>query len=409
MAASEIQINALPQASVPLDLTDIFHLKQGIEDKRCTLEQLLAPHATLTNNPHKTTKAHVGLSNVLNEVQLVASKNLADVPDVDEARRNLKIQSAEEIQEIFNKHVLDYNNPHKTTPAKIGLGNIKNWPTSNQYNEDADKYATARAVNALYKAIQASFPVGSIHLSMNPANPSTYMICGGTWELVSKGRSLVGYENDDRKAGTTFGSKAVVLTENNLPSHSHTVNLSGGSHTHAATVTLTPFDYGTKGTTAFDYGTKGTNETGGHTHTFSGSSASDGQHDHMVGMRINASYYAGIFEYPVGNSSQSAKPQMQNGAGVGLGSYSALPKTNAAGGHTHTFSGTTSNAGNHSHSVAIGAHSHNVAIGAHNHAATAQITASEHTHSGTTGLTGAGQAVSIEQPSFVVYVWQRTA
>ncbi len=51
MAVGEIQISALPQAALPIDLSDIFHLKQGIEDKRCTLEQLLAPHSSLRNNP----------------------------------------------------------------------------------------------------------------------------------------------------------------------------------------------------------------------------------------------------------------------------------------------------------------------------------------------------------------------
>ena len=391
MAVSEIQINALPQASVPLDLADIFHLKQGIEDKRCTLEQLLAPHATLTNNPHKTTKAHVGLSNVLNEVQLVASKNLADVVDVDEARKNLKIQSADEIQEIFNKHVLDYNNPHKTTPAKIGLGNIKNWPTSDQYNEDADKYATARAVNALYKAIQASFPVGSIHLSMNPANPSTYMICGGTWELVSKGRSLVGYENDDRKAGTTFGSKTALLTESNLPSHSHGVTLSGGSHTHGATVTLTAFDYGTKATTAFDYSTKETSAAGNHLHTASGSTSSSGGHQHN-------------FTASNGTNDHRTPTLIYTSGGD-----RPFPSGSQAGEHTHSISVQTNTTGNHTHTVAIGAHSHNVAIGSHNHSATAKIAASEHSHTGKTDMTGGSQPFNLEQPSFVVYVWQRTA
>ncbi|EBU9407124.1 phage tail protein, partial [Salmonella enterica subsp. enterica serovar Typhimurium] len=52
MAVGEIQISALPQAALPIDLSDILHLKQGIEDKRCTLEQLLAPHSSLRNNPH---------------------------------------------------------------------------------------------------------------------------------------------------------------------------------------------------------------------------------------------------------------------------------------------------------------------------------------------------------------------
>lgn len=186
MAVGEIQISALPQAALPIDLSDIFHLKQGIEDKRCTLEQLLAPHSSLRNNPHGVTKTQIGLDNVINALQLVAANNLSDVTNVAQARANLQIMSSEEVNNLVQQHIQDKSNPHNTTKAQVGLSNVQNWTTSNLYNEDADKYATARAVNNLYKAVQASYPVGTIHLSMNSANPSTYLICGGTWELVSR-------------------------------------------------------------------------------------------------------------------------------------------------------------------------------------------------------------------------------
>lgn len=87
MAVGEIQISALPQAALPIDLSDIFHLKQGIEDKRCTLEQLLAPHSSLRNNPHGVTKTQIGLDNVINALQLVAANNLSDIVNVVEARK----------------------------------------------------------------------------------------------------------------------------------------------------------------------------------------------------------------------------------------------------------------------------------------------------------------------------------
>ncbi|UUG68233.1 tail fiber protein [Salmonella phage vB_SalM_SPJ41] len=360
MAVGEIQISALPQAALPIDLSDIFHLKQGIEDKRCTLEQLLAPHSSLRNNPHGVTKTQIGLDNVINALQLVAANNLSDVTNVTEARANLQIMSSEEVNSLVQQHINDKSNPHNTTKAQVGLSNVQNWTTSNLYNEDADKYATARAVNNLYKAVQASYPVGTLHLSMNSANPATYLICGGTWELVSKGRALVGYSDNSRPVGSNFGSSGVSLSSNNLPSHSHSIYLTGGGHTHGATITIDSFDYGTKGTSSFDYGTKNTNTTGAHTHQFGG--------------YINSFY---------GDSSHTS---FQPGGGAW-----------------------TQAAGDHSHSVGIGAHSHTVGIGAHTHKGTVTLQSSEHTHSGTTGATGAGQAFSIEQPSFVVYVWQRTA
>ena len=395
MAVGEIQISALPQAALPIDLSDIFHLKQGIEDKRCTLEQLLAPHSSLRNNPHGVTKTQIGLDNVINALQLVAANNLSDVTNVAQARANLQIMSSEEVNNLVQQHIQDKSNPHNTTKAQVGLSNVQNWTTSNLYNEDADKYATARAVNNLYKAVQASYPVGTIHLSMNSANPSTYLICGGTWELVSKGRALVGYDSDTRPAGSVFGASTVTLSVNNMPQHSHSVSLSGGGHTHNATVSISAFDYGTKTTNSFDYGTKTTNTTGNHNHVGSGSTSSAGAHNHRL------TYESG--------GGLSERPAMVWSSRNDQSWYSADAVCEVAGAHTHSFSVTTNITGDHSHSVGIGAHSHTVGIGSHTHNGTVTVSSSEHTHSGNTNSVGGGQAFNIEQPSFVLYVWQRTA
>ncbi|EFG4626619.1 phage tail protein [Escherichia coli] len=391
MAVGEIQISALPQASLPIDLSDIFHLKQGIEDKRCTLEQLLAPHASLRNNPHGVTKVHVELGNVVNALQLVAANNLSDVVSVEEARQNLNILSSDEVNALIQNHINDKNNPHNTNKIQVGLSNIQNWTYSNSYSEDADKYATAKAVNALYRAIQNSYPIGTIHLSVNPANPSTYLLCGGTWELVSKGRSLVGYDTDTRPVESVFGSATVTLTQNNIPSHTHSVLLTGGGHSHNATVVISSFDYGTKSTSSFDYGSKATNDSGSHAHNVNGYVSSAGSHSHRIPLR--GSDRGGV------NAITATAD-----AGVGNASY-----TDFDGVHTHTFNVNSSVGGNHSHSVYIGAHGHSVAIGSHGHSGTVTVQSSEHTHSGTTGAFGAGQAFNIEQPSYVVYVWKRTA
>lgn len=393
MAVGEIQISALPQASLPIELSDIFHLKQGIEDKRCTLEQLLDPHASLRNNPHGVTKVQVELGNVLNALQLVAANNLSDIVDVAEARANLQIMSSDEVNQLIQNHINDKNNPHNTTKSQVGLGNVQNWLASNAYNEDADKYATARAVNSLYRAVQASYPVGTIHLSMNSANPSTYLICGGTWELVSRGRALVGYDSASRPAGSTFGSQTVSLTANNIPAHTHSVYVTGGGHTHDATASITAFDYGTKTTNTFDYGTKETSSAGAHAHTFSATTSSAGAHTHGIILGVNGNVGA---IYRINQDIHNG--QVYN------------DKIESAGAHTHSISGTTASDGAHTHSVAIGAHSHTVGIGSHTHNVTVSITgAGGHSHSGTTGSTGSGQAFNVEQPSFVLYVWQRTA
>lgn len=115
MAIGEIQINALPEASLPLRLTDIMHLKEGVEDRRATLGDVLYPHTSRTDNPHAVTKGQIGLSNVVNELQLIKSDNLSDVPDKAVARQNLEILSADEVNQAVAEHADRTDNPHNVT------------------------------------------------------------------------------------------------------------------------------------------------------------------------------------------------------------------------------------------------------------------------------------------------------
>lgn len=65
--------------------------------------------------------------------------------------------------------------------------------------------------------IDIIYPVGSIYMSLNSANPST--LFGGTWEQV-KGRFLVG-AGTKYKAGSTGGEATHTLTANEMPEHAH--------------------------------------------------------------------------------------------------------------------------------------------------------------------------------------------
>lgn len=54
------------------------------------------------------------------------------------------------------------------------------------------------------------YPIGSIYLSVNDTNPSNWF--GGTWEQISKGRTLVGVDTSDTDFNTvkkTGGSKSL--------------------------------------------------------------------------------------------------------------------------------------------------------------------------------------------------------
>lgn len=68
------------------------------------------------------------------------------------------------------------------------------------------------------------YPIGSIYMSVNSANPST--LFGGTWQQL-KDKFLLS-AGDTYSAGATGGEATHTLTQNEMPSHTHTQN----SHTH---------------------------------------------------------------------------------------------------------------------------------------------------------------------------------
>lgn len=77
------------------------------------------------------------------------------------------------------------------------------------------------------------YRIGDFLESTNPNNPGDdgYI---GTWELYGKGRVTVCIDSDDidfDTIGKMSGEKEHTLTIDEMPSHTHTVNYSGGAGT----------------------------------------------------------------------------------------------------------------------------------------------------------------------------------
>lgn len=86
--------------------------------------------------------------------------------------------------------------------------------------------------NSFYSAIERCWPIGSIFLSVLSTNPVD-QLGFGTWVAFAVGRCLVGVDISDSDfdvAEKTSGSKTVILTTNQIPAHSHTVNDPGHFH-----------------------------------------------------------------------------------------------------------------------------------------------------------------------------------
>ena len=69
--------------------------------------------------------------------------------------------------------------------------------------------------------LRSVYPVGSIYMSVNDTDPSA--LFGGVWERIAQGRTLIGQGISDQAfaAGEEGGESAHVMTESELPAHSH--------------------------------------------------------------------------------------------------------------------------------------------------------------------------------------------
>ena len=180
--------------------------------------------------------------------------------------------------------------------------------------------------------------------SNDPTSPASFI--GGTWERV-EGEFIMG-ASSAYPVGTTGGSATHTQTTAEMPSHSHSGSTgSAGSHSHSAS----------------------TDSAGWHSH--SGTTNSAGSHSHNV----NAEYKSG------GDDGESYRIRNY---GASWANYKFT--TSSDGSHTHSFS--TNSAGGHSHSVSIG-------------------DAGAHTHTVSIGSTGSGQAMSVLNPYYALYIWVR--
>ena len=79
------------------------------------------------------------------------------------------------------------------------------------------------------------YPIGAIYWSSDSTSPAT--LFGGTWSQITDKFILAA--GSTYTAGNTGGAASYSLTENNIPSHTHSFKPDGtvGSHTHTWTGT----------------------------------------------------------------------------------------------------------------------------------------------------------------------------
>lgn len=83
------------------------------------------------------------------------------------------------------------------------------------------------ADSTLHFLASTVWPVGSVYISVVATNPAT-LLGFGTWSAFAAGRTLVGIDAGQTEFDTveeTGGEKTHVLTEAEMPAHTHSVGL----------------------------------------------------------------------------------------------------------------------------------------------------------------------------------------
>lgn len=243
-----------------------------------------------------------------------------------------------------NISVIGLNGGYQTPVAELPTGHLRG------------------QVYMMYSDAQIPYPVGAPIPWPSDSVPDGFALMEGqTFDTAAYPKLAVAYPTGtipDMRGQTIKGKpsgRAVLSAEaDGVKSHNHSASAS----TTALTGTTNGTDLGTKTVSTVDIGRKYTNNAGAHTHTFSGTTSTNGDHNHPASLGNNANVQSGRFA--ASNSGQSA-----------------IAYTNNAGNHSHTFSGTTSWGPEHSHYVDIGTHNHTVAMGSHTH--TFSIAAHGHT------------------------------
>ena len=276
------------------------------------------------------------------------------------------------VQSSDNATVQLFETPETSdsAPSDYVAGTIAYYYTSllKPTPSDIGAYTKAETDQKIAQAVSDStdlnkiYPVGIVTWFNSNVNPNT-ALPGLTWTYLNNGvgRTIRIAAANGSDVATTGGSDSVTLAVGNLPSHTHSFSAT---------------------TSSFDYGTKSTNSTGGHTHTVSGTTSAAGNHAHHLGLLLVNGGDAQYGYTTVSNSKTRTLDWLDR-------KDNKFPNTNTTGNHTHTWSGTTSNTGAHTHSVGIGAHTHTV--------------------SGNTGGTGSGSAFSVTNQFYKLMAWVRTA
>ena len=175
----------------------------------------------------------------------------------------------------------------------VAVGKVAETDNLFEVSEDWDVKVYGKLLKDYIQSLAATvYPVGSIYMSVNSTNTSTYF--GGTWVAWGSGRVPVGINTSDTNFSTvekTGGASTVTLTTSQIPAHTHTFTGSSattnstGAHTHNLNLQKTTWSGSSSSRVVVDASSgytalsnKATTSAGAHSHTVTakGSNANTG-------------------------------------------------------------------------------------------------------------------------------------
>lgn len=171
----------------------------------------VSTHINDKDNPHETTKDHVGLGSVENLPLATAAIYDAGTSD----RHYAVVSGVRRMIDLFavtplNTHIADKTNPHATTKTQVGLGNVENYLVADNTALDAgiatDKYVVVAGVKRMIDRFAVTPLNGHINDKENPHETTKAHV--GLGSVENYGIATV----DDATAGTATDKYAVVAT-----------------------------------------------------------------------------------------------------------------------------------------------------------------------------------------------------
>ena len=99
----------------------ISEIKETITSGNAEISEALEAHIGNTSNPHNVTKEQLGLDKVDNTSDLDKPISTATQTAIDEVKESIKTSG-----DSLSAHLIDFNNPHRITKAQLGLDKVDN-------------------------------------------------------------------------------------------------------------------------------------------------------------------------------------------------------------------------------------------------------------------------------------------